>query len=174
MILSKEKKDQLDKIRSNIYLKHGKINTSYKRDTFKHTLDFFMVEYNLRNVDISMKTSIPESVISEYLSGEYTPRGINLYKLSKLFSVNPDWFIGLSNSMLDNNIEINNIEKRENFLDIREISLNFIKVTNSSNEDSSIYINMFENIAKLNRIGLERANCIIIDLAKINEYLSKD
>lgn len=174
MIFSKDKTDYLEQIRKDIYLKYGVINTSYKREIFKFTINFLMTEFKLRSVDLSLRTSISESVLSEYIAGKYTPRGKNLFKIANTLLVNPDWLIGVPNSKMNEFHNNNFFPNYDNYINLRAISS---YISNEYYEDESfneIYIDILENITKLNFIGLKKANCFLSDFIKISDYTRKD
>lgn len=48
----------------------------------------------LKPIDLSRKTGIGKSSISQYLSGEYNPKQTNIYKMADALGVDPDWLNG--------------------------------------------------------------------------------
>lgn len=49
----------------------------------------------IKQVDIIEKTGISKGALSSYLSGRYTPKQNNIYKLAQVLRVNPAWLMGL-------------------------------------------------------------------------------
>lgn len=64
-------------------------------DTFANRLQKAMNLRNLKASDLSEKTKISKSSISEYLSGKYEAKQNGIYLLSKALNVNEAWLMGL-------------------------------------------------------------------------------
>ena len=58
---------------------------------------------NMKAIELSEKTSIPKSAISQYLSGYAKPKQDRIYLLSKALSVDPAWLTGYNVPMEPNN-----------------------------------------------------------------------
>lgn len=68
-------------------------------DTFTNRLKYAMSLKNVKQVDLSNKTGIDKSLISNYLSGNYKAKQENLYKIAKALDVNESWLMGYDVSM---------------------------------------------------------------------------
>lgn len=53
-----------------------------------------MSEAGLTQAELSRKSGVPESTISSYRSGIYTPRNKKLYALATAMNVSPSWLMG--------------------------------------------------------------------------------
>lgn len=53
----------------------------------------------IKQVEIIEKTGINKGALSSYITGRYTPKQDNIYKLAKVLCVNPGWLMGLDVSM---------------------------------------------------------------------------
>jgi len=53
----------------------------------------------MKQVDVSNKSGVPKSALSEYISGKYEPKQKALYLLAKALDVNVAWLMGLDVSM---------------------------------------------------------------------------
>lgn len=49
----------------------------------------------MKQIDLANLTQIGKSSISTYLTGEYLPKQINLYKMAVALNVNEAWLMGL-------------------------------------------------------------------------------
>lgn len=49
----------------------------------------------MKQAELALKTGIGKSSISTYLTGEYNPKQINLYKIAKALNVSEAWLMGL-------------------------------------------------------------------------------
>lgn len=66
---------------------------------------------NMKQIDLSNKTGIDKSLISNYLSGNYKAKQDKLYELAKALNVNEAWLMGFDVSMDRNpilNVNIDN------------------------------------------------------------------
>lgn len=52
---------------------------------------------NMRPVELSQKTGISKSQISNYMSGRYAPKQDGIYLISKALGVSPNWLMGIEN-----------------------------------------------------------------------------
>lgn len=55
----------------------------------------------MKQAELVLKTNIPKSSISSYLSGKYVPKQTNIYKIANVLKVNPTWLMGLDAPMFD-------------------------------------------------------------------------
>lgn len=62
--------------------------------SFASRLNKAMELRNMKQSELVEKTGITKGAISQYLKGEYEPKQINLYKISKALQVNPVWLMG--------------------------------------------------------------------------------
>lgn len=60
------------------------------KDRLKNGLD----ARNMKAVELSEKTRIPKSAISQYLSGYAKPKQDRIYLISKALNVDPGWLMG--------------------------------------------------------------------------------
>ena len=63
-------------------------------DTFANRLDTAIRLRNIKQVELSEKTGIDKSLISNYLSGKYKAKQNNVYILAKALNVNEAWLMG--------------------------------------------------------------------------------
>lgn len=66
---------------------------------------------NYKPVEVSEKTGIPKSAISQYMSGYAKPKQDRIYLLSKALNVNETWLLGYDVPMNPVNEKLENIEK---------------------------------------------------------------
>ena len=64
-------------------------------DTFKNRFNTIIRLRNIKPIELSEKTGIPKSAISQYMSGLYEPKQKNIYKLCKILDVSEPWLMGL-------------------------------------------------------------------------------
>ena len=50
---------------------------------------------NMRQVDLSLKTGIPKSAISQYCSGSFSPKQKRLFLIAQALNVDEAWLMGL-------------------------------------------------------------------------------
>lgn len=63
---------------------------------------------NIKAVELSEKTGIPKSSLSEYIKGKYEAKQKGIYKLAKVLNVSEGWLMGLDVPMernFDKNIQ---------------------------------------------------------------------
>ena len=84
--------------------------------SFASRLNKAMELRNMKQSELVEKTGITKGAISQYLKGEYEPKQINLYKISKALQVNPVWLMGKEVDMEsgENSYYLNN--------DVRELA----------------------------------------------------
>ncbi len=66
------------------------MRTKTSKDRLIELMDFF----GIRQVDISEKTGIPTSAISQYVSGVRSPRQDKLAIISEAYNIDPAWLMG--------------------------------------------------------------------------------
>lgn len=49
----------------------------------------------LRQIDLAERSGISKGSISQYISGKFDPKQVNLYQMAKVLRVRPDWLMGL-------------------------------------------------------------------------------
>lgn len=54
-----------------------------------------MKRANLKQVDLSERTGIGKSLISQYLSGDFEPKQKNIYRLAQATGVTPGYLMGM-------------------------------------------------------------------------------
>jgi transcriptional regulator with XRE-family HTH domain len=80
-----------------------------KVESFKDRLNFAMKLRNIKAAELSRRTGISESTISQYRSGYAEPKRKKLGILADALSVSPAWLMGLDIPMhADEIIELNN------------------------------------------------------------------
>lgn len=91
---------------------------------------------NMKAIDLSLKTNIPKSAISQYLSGYAKPKQDRIYLLSKALNVNPVWLMGY-------NVPMENNEDNGNVLNTLELA----EIVNKIRTDSNIQclLNIYYN-----------------------------
>lgn len=57
---------------------------------------------NIKAVELSEKTGIPKSSLSEYIKGKYEAKQKGIYKLAKALNVSEGWLMGLDVPMEKN------------------------------------------------------------------------
>lgn len=68
-------------------------------DTFSNRLRTAMRIRNIKAAELSKKTGIAKSSLSEYINGKYEAKQDGVYLLSKALNVNEAWLMGLDVSM---------------------------------------------------------------------------
>lgn len=79
------------------------------QEEFKTRLARALTLRNIKPVELSEKSGIPKSGISQYLKGICIPKNKNILKISEVLNVNPDWLIGYS-TVMDKNIKNANLD----------------------------------------------------------------
>ena len=64
-------------------------------DTFANRLKIAMRMRNIKATDLSIKTGIAKSSLSEYINGKYEAKQDGVYLLSRALNVNEAWLMGL-------------------------------------------------------------------------------
>ncbi len=83
------------------------------QENFSMRLSRALTLRGIKPIELSEKTGLPKSGISQYLSGACIPKDKNVRKIAEILNINPDWLLGHSVQMdiiIDNNIskDINN------------------------------------------------------------------
>lgn len=65
-------------------------------DTFANRLNTAMRIRNMKATDLSLKTGISKSSLSEYINGKYEAKQDGVYLLAKALNVNEAWLMGLN------------------------------------------------------------------------------
>ena len=95
--------------------------------SFASRLNKAMELKNMKQSELVEKTGITKGAISQYLKGEYEPKQINLYKISKALQVNPVWLMGKEVDMEsgENSYYLNNDVRKlaQELFDNRELKL---------------------------------------------------
>lgn len=68
-------------------------------DTLANRLNKIIKLRNIKPIELSEKTGIPKSAISQYMSGLYEPKQRNIYKLCKVLDINEPWLMGMDVQM---------------------------------------------------------------------------
>lgn len=64
------------------------------KETIGQRIQLALKMNDMRQSDLSKKTGIGKSAISQYISGNFEPRQENIYKLAKALNVNEAWLMG--------------------------------------------------------------------------------
>lgn len=64
-------------------------------DTFSNRLNTAMRMRNMKATELSEKTGISKSSLSEYINGKYEAKQDGVYLLAKALNVNEAWLMGL-------------------------------------------------------------------------------
>lgn len=64
-------------------------------DTFSNRLNTAMRIRNIKATELSIKTGIAKSSLSEYINGKYEAKQDGVYLLAKALNVNEAWLMGL-------------------------------------------------------------------------------
>lgn len=64
-------------------------------DTFSNRLNMAMRTRNIKATELSLKTGIAKSSLSEYINGKYEAKQDGVYLLAKALNVNEAWLMGL-------------------------------------------------------------------------------
>lgn len=97
---------------------------------------------NMKQTDLVEKTGIGKSSISTYISGEYSPKQKNLYKIAKALDVNEAWLMGLDAPMERDDYENQNLITFDATFDeaVKLLSNAHYIVSLSDDNDSDIII----------------------------------
>lgn len=63
-------------------------------DNLNNRLKIALTKRNMKPVELSEKTKIPKSSISQYMSGYAKPNGERIYLISKVLDINEAWLLG--------------------------------------------------------------------------------
>lgn len=66
-----------------------------KVDSFKNRFEAALVLREMKPIDVSLRTGISESTISQYRSGRVEAKSERLVQLGNALNVNPLWLMGL-------------------------------------------------------------------------------
>lgn len=110
-------------------------------DTFANRLNTAMRIRNMKAAELSEKTGISKSSLSEYINGKYEAKQDGVYLLAKALNVNEAWLMGLDVPMertnfryaSQNGINIDGLDENE----IEEVNrfVEFIRNKKKSKED---------------------------------------
>ena len=109
-------------------------------DTFANRLNTAMRIRNIKASELSEKTGISKSSLSEYMNGKYEAKQDGVYLLAKALNVNEAWLMGLDVPMERNNFRMasyNGIDTEGlDEQDIKEINafIEFIKHKKKNND----------------------------------------
>ena len=109
-------------------------------DTFANRLNTAMRIRNIKASELSEKTGISKSSLSEYMNGKYEAKQDGVYLLAKALNVNEAWLMGLDVHMERNNFRMasyNGIDTEGlDEQDIKEINafIEFIKQKKKNND----------------------------------------
>jgi transcriptional regulator with XRE-family HTH domain len=106
-------------------------------DTFSNRLNTAMKIRNIKATELSLKTGIAKSSLSEYINGKYEAKQDGVYLLAKALDVNEAWLMGCDVPM----------ERKDTLSDIRMASYNGID-TEGLDENDIDEINRFVEFIK--------------------------
>lgn len=110
-------------------------------DTFANRLKKALAINNMTQTELSNKTKIDKSLISNYLSGNYKAKQDNLSRIAKALDVSETWLMGYD-------VDLNG-KNKTNSNDISEIdNLLFSKAKELSDEDKIVVMNVIDSIKK--------------------------
>ena len=72
-------------------------------DTFANRLKQALELNNMKPIELSLKTNIDKSLISNYLSGNYKAKQDNLSKMAEVLNVSETWLMGYDVVMNNSN-----------------------------------------------------------------------
>lgn len=76
------------------------------KENFNVRLQKAMSMRNMKAIELSEKTGIPKSSLSEYIKGKYEAKQKGIYKLAKVLDVSEGWLMGYDVSMERNTDDI--------------------------------------------------------------------
>jgi transcriptional regulator with XRE-family HTH domain len=68
--------------------------TEKKNSTFDKRLKEAMLKRNIKSIELSERTKIPKSSISQYLSGYAEPKTDRTYTIANVLNISPAWLLG--------------------------------------------------------------------------------
>lgn len=115
-------------------------------EEIKKRLKIAMDNINMSSKELSDKTGIPKSSISQYLSGYAKPKQDRIYLISKVLGINEAWLIGYNVPMKADKFRDLPTESHKSFTNIED----FQKMYGKSNLRSDRLINaIIENAEKM-------------------------
>lgn len=116
-------------------------------DTFAKRLRFFMDRASINQTELSRRTNIGKSSISEYLAGSYVPKQKKTYLLAEALGIKPSQLMGLED--MPKEYEKTALDY-ENGLDEQEVQLlNLLKQL--SPEQKEFLLVQLEALVKRNK-----------------------
>lgn len=106
----------------------------FMKDTFANRLRIAMKNNNIRAADLSRKTNISKTQISNWLSGKYKAKQDSIYILSKVLNVDEGWLMGF---------DVPETRKPD---DSRKTDLLKEKINNLSSEQKDMIIKIIDNM----------------------------
>ena len=87
-------------------------------DTFSNRLNMAMRIRNMKATELSSKTGIAKSSLSEYINGKYEAKQDGVYLLAKALNVNEAWLMGCDVPMerdlnINNNIDTKGLDEND-------------------------------------------------------------
>lgn len=105
-----------------------------EHDSIKNRLNKAMTIRNIKPAELSRKTGISKSSLSEYTNGTHEPKRATIFILSEALDVSPVWLLGFDVP----------IEKHSDVLENKLLQLD--KYMEENNLDEIIFIPVFDNI----------------------------
>lgn len=81
------------------------------KDEIKNRLKKALSIRNMKPIELSEKTGIPKSAISQYMSGYAKPKQDRIYLICKALSINEPWLMGFDVEMERKELSIETAEK---------------------------------------------------------------
>lgn len=94
-----------------------------KIDSFANRLNLALTRRNMKPAELSQKTGISKSSLSEYLKGKYEAKQTAIYLIAKALDISPSWLLGLDVPMekQSENLE-NKLNTLSNYMDKKNIN----------------------------------------------------
>lgn len=98
-----------------------------EHDSIKNRLNKAILIRNIKPVELSKKTGISKSSLSEYIKGTHEPKRTTIYILAEALNVSPAWLLGFDIPMEKQSEELENkLVKLNNYME--ENNINSIKL----------------------------------------------
>lgn len=92
-----------------------------------------MLIRNMRQVDLSIKTGIPKSAISQYCSGAFSPKQKRLFLIAQALNVDEAWLMGL-NVPMERQADIPNISTTSELSTVEQMLIKDFRALNNEGQ----------------------------------------
>lgn len=142
------------------------------REPFNARLKAAMKIKSKKQNELADETGISKSMISEYLSGKYTPKQENIYKIAKALDVHESWLLGYDIPM-NKTSSFKDVSENESFDDFVTIMLmdQLTSLNNRDAETALLYRNIYNGLKNLNSNGVRKVLDYVDDLNKVETYI---